>query len=355
MRIRFTWLKLFFLLFAFLGCLGILVSSRASESEYYYFVRQSCWFLLSALALFAVEQLEINLDTRKALLLFAASLCLLLAALLFGVRINSMRGWFRFHGIGFQPAELLKPVFIICMAQLMSSKKYAPESNYGYIVLLMLLATWLTLLFLQPDAGTALIYALVFFSMLWIAGLSYKQLAAGLLGCILAASLALWQHPYMLKRLEAFFKTNPQSMHTVGWHASAMSKSLQNGGWFGKLFSDDPYMVRVPYRNNDSIFAALSEQLGFVGMLPLILLSYCWLAYCCIKASRCEERYEQLLYIGCGVMLSSQAFLHLAVNLNLFPTTGITFPLISYGGSSLMASMLVAAIVDKLNIQATKQ
>ncbi|MFA6724566.1 MAG: FtsW/RodA/SpoVE family cell cycle protein [Lentisphaeria bacterium] len=351
MRIRFTRLKLFFLLFAFLGCLGILVSSRASESEYYYFMRQSLWFLLSVPALFAVSRLELKLDTRQALLLFAASLCLLLAVLLFGVRINSMRGWFHFRGLGFQPAELLKPVFLVSLARLMSSEDYAPESKYGFFILLSLLAAWLTLLFLQPDAGTAIIYTLTFFSMLWTAGLSYAQLAFGLLSCVFAAPLALWRYPYMLKRLEAFFRTNPESVHTLGWHASVMSKSLQNGGWFGKLFSEDPYMLKVPYRNNDSIFAVLSEQLGFVGMLPIILLSYCWLAYCCMKASRCQRRQEQVLYVGCGVMLSAQAFLHLAVNLGLFPTTGITFPLISYGGSSLMASMLIAAIVDSMNMQ----
>lgn len=344
--IRFSWLKLFVVLLGAAGCLGVLVISRGHAAESYYFFRQFCWFVLSIPMLFAVARLNLNFSEKGAFLLYGGSLLILLFVLLFGVRINGMRGWFQWRSIGIQPGELLKPVFILVFAKLLSDERFAPGNYKGLLAALLLLAPWLALLLLQPDAGTALIYCLTFLAMLWVAGVGFWQLPLIAISSLPVAVWALWRHPYMRKRLLAFISPSADALQGSGWHASVMAKSLESGGWFGKLFNSNPTLIKVPYRMNDSIFAVLSEQLGFFGMLPLIILTFCWLALCCLCAYRSNSRQQQLIFVACGIMLSGQAILHLAVNLAAFPTTGITFPLISYGGSSLLASFCIAGIVE---------
>lgn len=347
----FSWLKVFVLLLGAAGCLGVLVISRGNEAERYYFIRQLCWFLIGGLALIVVSAVDLELTEKNAFVFYIGGLLLLFLVLFCGVRINGMKGWFRFHSIGLQPGELLKPVFILVFARFCSGKKLSPVRFRELLYGLFLLGLWLMLILMQPDAGTAMIYCLTFLAMIWTAGAGTWQLLLTGFSFLPVASLIVWRYPYMRKRLEAFFSSAPEMLQATGWHASVMAKSLQNGGWFGKLFNPDPTLIRVPYRSNDSIFAVLSEQLGFIGMLPLILLVFCWLAFCCIRAYRSHSGYHQLIYIGCGVMLSGQAMLHLAVNLGIFPTTGITFPLISYGGSSLLATMIIAGMVDQISSQ----
>ena len=349
--VKFSWLKIFVLLLGAAGCLGVLVISRGNEAERYYFIRQLCWYLISGIVLIVVSTADIELTERNAFVFYVCGLLVLLLVLLCGVRINGMKGWFRIYSIGFQPGELLKPVFILVFARLLCTEKLSPGRFQGLLFSFLLLGLWLILILLQPDAGTALIYCLTFLSLIWVAGVKTGHLLLTGVSFVPVASMLLWRYPYMRRRLEAFFSSAPEMLQATGWHASVMAKSLQNGGWFGKLFNPDPTLTRVPYRSNDSIFAVLSEQLGFVGMLPLILLVFCWLAFCCIRAYRSHSSYHQLLYVGCGVMLSGQAMLHLAVNLGIFPTTGVTFPLISYGGSSLFATMIIAGMVDQISLK----
>ncbi len=347
--VSFSWLKLFVLLLGAAGCLGVLVISRGNEAERYYFIRQLCWYLFSGMALIVVSTVDFEFTEQKAFVLYAFAVLVLLLVLVCGVRINGMKGWFRIYSIGFQPGELLKPVFILVFARLWNGQRFCPGKFRGLMFSFLLLGLWLLLILLQPDAGTVMIYGLTFLAMIWAAGAKTWQLLLIAVSFLPLASLLVWRYPYMHRRLEAFFSSAPDILQASGWHASVMAKSLENGGWFGKWFNADPTLTRVPYRSNDSIFAVLSEQLGFVGMLPLILLVFCWLAFCCIRAYRSHCPYHQLIYIGCGVMLSGQAMLHLAVNLGVFPTTGITFPLISYGGSSLLATMIIAGMADQIS------
>ena len=339
-------MKILFILLAGAGCLGILVISRGTADEHYYFFRQLSWFGFSSLMLMLVSSLNLDIMERNALILYSCGLALLSLVLFFGIRINGMKGWFHLYGAGCQPSELLKPVFILCFARLLSGKRFSVQRFQGLFLSFILLGFWLGLILLQPDGGTALIYALVFLAMVWTGGAKTWQLLATGMSFLPAAGIMLWRYPYMRRRLEGFFHSSPEILQGSGWHASVMEKSLQNGGWFGKMFSADPTLIWIPYRSNDSIFAGLSEQMGFIGVLPLVLLVFCWLAFCCFRAMKTRSEYHRLLYMGCAVMLSGQAFLHLGVNLGVFPTTGVTFPLISYGGSSLFACMIIAGIVD---------
>ncbi len=350
-KVEFTWLKFFVIMLGAAGCLGVLVISRGNEAERYYFIRQLCWFLVSSLVLIVVSTANFEFTEKTAWILYVFGLLVLLLVLLCGVRINGMKGWFQLYSIGIQPSELLKPVFILVFARFWSGEKLMPVKLSGLLLSLILLAVWLILILLQPDAGTALIYCLVFLSMIWAGGAGTGQLLLTGVSFLPVACLTVLRYPYMRRRLEAFFISSPEMLQGTGWHAWVMAKSLQDGGWFGKLFNPDPTLNRVPYRSNDSIFAVLSEQLGFIGMLPLIVLAFCWLAFCCSRAIRSRSGYHQLVYVGCGVMLSGQAMLHLAVNLGVFPTTGVTFPLISYGGSSLLATMIIAGMADHFSLQ----
>ena len=322
------------------GTLLVLVISRGNQAEEYYFWRQIQALGLGVYALFWVSQCTVDEVRRWTPLLTAAAIAALVGVL-FTPPINGMRGWYHFWGFSVQPGELAKPLFLCSLAAFWESRGERLRDWSTFALSLALLALWVVPLLLEPDAGTAAVYTFTFVALYWIQGLRRTQFAVLCGSGAAAFALAAWRNPYMLRRLVGFFHDAEDS----AWQAGQMQECLRRGGWFGTFLHREA-LVRVPYRMNDSLYAVAAEQLGFMGMLPIFLLLLAWMGFCCYWAARRNNRFAQTLILGAGMLPTIQAYLHLAVNLGLFPTTGVTLPFFSYGGSSLVAMMVILACAE---------
>jgi len=328
------------------GCLLIQSATRGMASQSCFSRLQMVWLLFGLTFLGACFLFPRSFYKRHLGIILGLVYGLLWGVLVFGVKIQGARSWYRFCGFCMQPSELAKPTFLIAFAWFWKwSEKWPNQTRFAAGALFA--GLWMLPIMLQPDWGTTMIYALTTMILLYCLGMNWRQVLAILAPMLAGIGWALAYHPYVRRRFMAFFGAGGDGLSAVSWQAMQMRDCLIKGGWTGVLFAEPSSFVYVPYRYNDSIFAAAAELLGVAGVLPLILLCLGWVGYCCYLASRHASRWTYPVYLGAGVMLSGQAFVHLAVNLGIMPTTGINLPLISYGGSSLLTTLLIIGLVER--------
>ena len=328
------------------GCLLIQSATRGMVSQNCFSRLQMVWLLVGLSFLSVCFLFPRSFFKRRLAIILGLVYGLLWGVLLFGVKIQGATSWYRCRGFCLQPSELAKPAFLVAFAWFWKWSEKWP-SPMRFVAGALFAGLWMLPIMLQPDWGTTMIYAVTALVILYCLGMSWRQVLAALVPAVAGIGWALVRHPYVRRRFMAFFGADGDGLSAVSWQALQMRDCLIKGGWTGGLFSEPSSFVYVPYRYNDSIFAAAAELLGVAGVLPLILLSLGWVGYCCYLASRHASRWTYPVYLGAGVMLSGQAFVHLAVNLGMMPTTGINLPLISYGGSSLLTTFLIIGLVER--------
>jgi len=348
-RVRISRAALFFLCVSVWGCWAIYNGSRTGYSGRHFAARQVLWVLLGSAALVVCANLSEGWYRRYLPWLCVAAWVPLLLVLGLGIRINGMRGWFAWHGYFLQPSELAKPVFVLSLAWLLE-RTAAQRASWrrGFLPVAVLVALWGLPIALQPDFGSLLIYALTAVLLFW--GFGGRTLHLLVSGAAVApvVGLVLWRYPYVWRRFTAFL--NPDSVaQTAGWHIIQFRRTLASGGLFGRAWEEGLWSgAYLPLSYSDSVFASTAEKIGFVGMLPLLILILAVVIYGHHHACRAHSRFRAAVIFGMTGMLVTQAFTHLSVNLGLMPPTGITLPLISYGGSSLMSSMMAFGLVEAM-------
>jgi cell division protein FtsW len=339
----------FFLCVSLWGCWAIYNASRTGYGGRHFVARQGLWVGLGAVALLVCANLPAHLYRRWLPWLCVAAYAPLLLVLLLGIRINGMRGWFAWHGYFLQPSELAKPVYVLSLAWLLDrTVAQRPAWVRGFLPVVLLVGVWGLPIALQPDFGSLLVYLLTFLLVYWGFGGRLRHLAASAVAIAPAVGFVLWRYPYVLRRLLAFL--NPEQVaQSSGWHIIQFRRTLASGGLFGRAWEDGLWSnAYLPLGYSDSVFASTAEKVGFVGMLPLLVLILALALYGHHHACRTADRFRAATIFGITGMLVLQAFVHLSVNLGLMPTTGITLPLISYGGSSLISSMAAFGIVEAM-------
>ena len=338
---------------SFWGCLAIYNATYHLSPTYWFVGRQMLWIGIGTLAL-VVASGRPTLFYRR-LLPFSVTWAYLALwlVLVYGIQINGMRGWFAWRGVFVQPSELAKPVFVLSLAYVMDRTR-ARRGDWlrGYLPVLAVFILWLVPIVLQPDFGSALVYGFTFAALYWCMGGRFTHLALSGLAAAPFALFVVRRHPYVGARLSAFL--DPQAhAQTTGWHILQFQRALASGGFFGRSWGNGLWSrAYLPLGYSDSIFANTAEAVGFVGVLPIILLILGWVIYGTYRASTRKDGFVRAAILGLVVMLAGQAFIHLSVNLGLLPPTGITLPLISYGGSSLVATLVSVGIVEALSTSA---
>jgi cell division protein FtsW (lipid II flippase) len=347
--LRLTRASLFFVCVSLWGCWAIYNASRSGYEGQHFVLRQGLWVALGGAALLTCAGLPAHVYRRWLPWLCVAAYVPLLLVLVLGIRINGMRGWFAWHGYFFQPSELAKPVYVLSLAWLLE-RTAARRSSWtrGFLPALALLACWGLPIALQPDFGSLLVYLLTFLLLYWGFDGRLRHLASAGLAVLPALGLVVWRYPYVLRRLLAFL--DPESVaQSSGWHIIQFRRTLASGGLFGRAWEDGLWSsAYLPLGYSDSVFASTAEKVGFFGVLPLLVLILALALYGHYHACRATDRFRAAAIFGNAGMLVLQAFVHLSVNLGLIPPTGITLPLISYGGSSLISSMIAFGIVEAM-------
>lgn len=262
------------------------------------------------------------------------SLILLVLPLIFGVATRGAVRWIPLGNYSLQPSELVKPLLIIIFAQHLSRGR----PLIGYIGLL---AVPFALIFKQPDLGTSLVIAATWLGMLFISRIGLRRLMPLLLLLIVAFPLAFTLlKPYQKQRLTGFL--NPyRDPAGSGYQVIQALITVGSGGLTGQgLGRGSQSQLRfLPERQTDFIFAVIGEELGWLATAT-VLLSYWWLLRRLLMiAKNTREEFGRLVVSGVGVMIWFQAGVTIAMNLGWMPVTGITLPLVSAGGSSLLATM----------------
>ncbi|MEW5946190.1 MAG: rod shape-determining protein RodA [bacterium] len=312
-----------------------------------YFNQQAVWFCAAAVAAVACLALDYRFWGRISWILYAANIILLAALILFGETTRGAERWFRLGPVKAQPSEFAKLIFAVAFADFLARR--AGES--GARMLATSAAYFIApfgLILLQPDFGTALVFAAIFFGMLFAGGVEVVKIgalaAAMAAGAGAAAPFVI--RGYQLRRLFSFL--NPGiDVQGAGYQLAQSKTAIGAGHVFGGglLGGTQSSLGYLPAAHTDFIFAALCEKAGFAGGAAVIALLCFFLYRLVIISLQAEEAFATYIVAGVLVMVASQAGINLAMTVGLFPITGVPLPFVSYGGSSLVTTFAAVGLV----------
>lgn len=330
---------------AFLTLWGILtiLSSQSEAAEPFYLAGRQMLFGIAALAvLTGGPHLPFAWFRRAAKPLALVSFAALVLVLLCGEMIHGMRGWFRCGDYLVQPSEVAKFAAVLALAQA-ATRPGGDWRRFGFMLGTVLL--WIFPILMQPDFGTASLYAATAVAIFFLAGGGLGKIALFAGVGAGAAGVFLYTHAYAWKRLIALYAPENDPLGGA-WHLRQLELAIARGGWFGAKMGGAVWSnAYVPLAYNDSVCATLLETLGFAGFVPVVA-AYAVILLVIWRRSLAPgvAADARLTAQGCVFFILVQALLHLGVNLTLLPPTGVTLPWISYGGSSLIGSSLLLAL-----------
>jgi len=281
--------------------------------------------------------------TALGLLVFA------LVAVLFGPRINGARRWFGVAGVGVQPSEFAKLVVIVFVAAILERRMdRINDLRYSLVPIGVAIGGIVGLIMLEPDLGTALSIILIVSAMVFAAGISYRYIVGLALVALPAAAVVLMSADYRRRRMMVFL--NPwQDPLGDGFQVIQSLIAVGTGGVFGRgLMNGVQKLFYLPYPHTDFIYSVIGEELGLAGT-TIVLACFCVIAWRGLRtAMRAPDRFGAFLALGVTAMITVQALFNISVTLGILPTKGIPLPFVSFGGSSLLVSMIGMGIL--LNI-----
>lgn len=312
------------------------------------FFQQLVYALLGLMVFFLFSQIDYRIFPRLSSLFYFASLVGLVLTFIFGVVTRGSIRWIQIGGFTFQPSELVKPFLILSFAAFLTTQ---PITNHRSLITNLCLVILPTLLiFGQPDLGSSLVVVLFWLGMAFIAGVPWRlAVLVGFLTTIFLpvgwSLLKSYQKIRVLTFLNPFFDPLGAGYNMIQAMIAIGSGQILGQG-LGK--GTQSHLRFLPERHTDFIFASLAEELGFLGGM-LLISTYAFLLWRILKiAGKTKERFGFLVCIGVFAMIFIQVFINIGMNLGLVPITGITLPLISYGGSSLLATMISLGIVENI-------
>jgi cell division protein FtsW len=317
---------------------------RFQEDATYYFRRQSIALLLGILGIVVILQFDYHFFRRLSVPILGLTLSGLLVVLFFGeVIFGARRG---FYEGSFQPSEVAKLATILYISHWLSSKGVRIKIlTYGLLPFSVITGVVCAFIVLQPDLSTAGLIALVSFTLFFVAGADWRQFAfAGLIGGVVFLILVTTL-PHAAARVGEYREALVDPTQ-AGWQVQQSLVALGRGGLFGVGLGESTQKFGpLPAAHTDGVFAILGEELGLVGALLLIGL-FCMLVWRGFRVARlARDSYGGLLALGITVWLGYQALINIAVITSLIPFTGIPLPFLSYGGSSLLISLIGAGIL----------
>jgi cell division protein FtsW len=356
-------------------------SAVTAEQQYghsYYFVfRQALWLVAGLAGMFALMKLDYHRLREPAVVYTAVCLVLLMLALTFFVnKSHATHRWIRFGPLGIQPSELAKLSAILYLAWFLDLRRRGGDSRRAQVLrssgragvsvphgeiefrkedllrtILPAVAPILAsvgLIVMQPDLGTSVDIVLIMTAILFVAGLSWKWLVAGLAAAMPLLFIAITHVSYRAARLSSFWhpEADPQG---AGFQLLQSLIAVGSGGFTGVgLMESKQKLFYLPEAHTDFIYAVICEELGFIGAAVVITLfaMYGWRGM--RAAFNAPDGFGRLLALGVTAMVLCQSLINFAVVLGMMPTKGIPLPFVSYGGSSLLVMLLATGVL--LNI-----
>ena len=276
------------------------------------------------------------------------SFILLLLVPIIGVEVKGSTRWLDLFFLPrLQPVELVKPFFIIMLALIISNEKL---SNFTIKFSISFLLTLLIvlLLVLQPDLGQTLLIGFSWMILIFISGINlFFLICISLISIILLLYITFYvpKFEYIKNRLLSFFDTEAG---THNFQSDKALDSITSGGFFGKGIGEGTLKNRVPEAHTDYIISVISEEFGVIAILLILVLFLVFIFKILKKVDMESNNAIRLILVGSSSLILLQAMIHIGVNIRLFPTTGMTLPFLSYGGSSIISVSILSGIILNL-------
>ncbi len=323
----------------------------------YYLVRQAIFIAVSVGAAFVAFNIPIAWWQKMAPYLFLVGLALLILVLIPGIGrvVGGSRRWLSLFVINLQPSELMK-LFAAMYVSDYTVRKAAVMDSFtkGFMPMLLVMLLVGGLLLREPDFGAFAVIASISISILWLGGINGRIFAGLLILLVVGFVFLIWSSPYRLERVIGFMDPWADP-YGKGYQLSHALIAFGRGEWFGVgLGASVEKLLYLPEAHTDFLLAVIAEELGFVGVLTVIGL-FAWIvirSFAIAKECIVNERYfAALLAQGYGVWMGVQGTINMGVNMGLLPTKGLTLPLLSFGGSGILANCIAMAILLRIDFE----
>jgi len=344
-KIFFCFFLLFFLgLFFSFSSTSSLAGERLNKDYYFFFTKHLIFALLAIIIMFLISIIKTELFIKFVMPLFCASFILLALVPIIGVEVKGAKRWIDLYFFRLQPIEILKPLFILMTVKILTYEKLK-NSQIKYFLSFMLLSCVIILLIDQPDLGQSLLIIGSWISVVFVSGVSLIYILIFLSIFLISFSSLLFFLPekfgYIINRLVTFFSPTQGDQ----FQTTSALEAIKLGGLTGQGMGEGILKESVPEAHTDYVIAVISEEYGSLSSIMLLVI-FLYISFRIIK--NCFNQDNEFLRIslsGLATLLIFQTFIHAGVNTNLLPTTGMTLPFLSYGGSSLIGSAILAGLV----------
>tara|TARA_A100001011_G_scaffold70831_1_gene72474 strand:- start:2084 stop:3211 length:1128 start_codon:yes stop_codon:yes gene_type:complete len=344
-NILFSFLTLFFLgIFFSFSSTSSLAGERLNKDFYHYFSKHLTFSILAIMVMFSISYVKISFLKKSILPIFIISLILLILVPFAGVEIKGAKRWLDLIIFRLQPIELIKPFFVLITASLITRGK-EKNSNYSYFLSLTILLLIVILLLNQPDIGQSILLITTWVSIVFISGIKMSYIL--ILFCLmLIFSITLLiifpeKFGYITQRLNTFFDPTKGD----NFQTDKALAAIKQGGLKGQGMGEGILKESVPEAHTDYIIAVITEEFGSIISI-LVITIFLYISYKIIKnCINTSDENSKIALCGLSSLLIFQTFIHVGVNTSLLPTTGMTLPFLSYGGSSLIGSSILAGVI----------
>ena len=346
--ILFLILLLFILgLFFSLVSTSLVASDRLNTNNYLFFFKHLVFISLGLGILFFLSYL--NSEKLFILSKFLFFICLISLVLVpfIGVEVKGSKRWLDFLFLPrFQPIELLKPFIIVMIASILSSKNKT-NLYLKYFLSFLLILPIIILLISQPDVGQTILIFFTWLALIFVSGINlflFFAFFGFMISIILYLIFFVSKFEYILIRINSFF--DPSSGNN--YQSEKASEAIINGGFFGKGIGEGVLKNKVPEAHTDYIISVISEEFGVVMIFLLLVIFLFFIYHIFKKLYLINDHKIKLIIVGSSVIILFQFLIHIGVNIRMFPTTGMTLPFLSYGGSSIISTSILCGIILNL-------
>ena len=344
-KILLSFLLLFFFgLFLSFSSTSTLAGERLNKNYYFFFSKHFSFTILALLIMVSISAIDTLLLKKLIIPFFALSFILLAFVPIFGVEIKGAKRWLDFYFFRLQPIEILKPFFILMTAKVLTLEKLQ-NSQLRYFFSFLLLSSVIILLVDQPDLGQSILLTGSWVFTVFISGVSIFYIIGFFSIFLISLTSLLFLLPekfgYIINRLITFFDPNQGDK----FQSSSALDAIKLGGLTGQGMGEGILKDSVPEAHTDYVIAIISEEYGSIVSVMIISI-FLYIAFRIIKnCFNQDDFFVKISLCGLATLLIFQTFIHAGVNTNLIPTTGMTLPFLSYGGSSLIGSAILAGVI----------
>tara|TARA_B100001057_G_C22780614_1_gene923504 strand:+ start:59 stop:1189 length:1131 start_codon:yes stop_codon:yes gene_type:complete len=344
-KILFSFISLFLLgLFFSFSSTSFLAGERLNKNYYFFFTKHSIFVLMSLIVMMFISFVNTKLINKTILPIFLILLTCLILVPIFGVEVKGSKRWLNLYFLRLQPIELLKPFFILMTAKILTIHE-SRQTLTTYLLSFLILVSIIILLVNQPDIGQSILLIGTWTAIIFISGVGlfyiFSFLSISIVSMVSLLTFFPHKFGYIINRLSTFF--DPSKV--ISSQSQKALDAIKQGGLKGQGMGEGTLKENVPEAHTDYVISVIAEEFGSIISIFLIFI-FLYIVFRVIKISVTEiDKSLKISLCGLSTLLIFQTFIHIGVNTSLLPTTGMTLPFLSYGGSSLIGSSILAGLI----------